>query len=446
MSSGLTRSTDIVFLQAPLGRREPLVYPLGIVTLAGCLPETGRIRVLDPNKDGTDHVLDVLKNDSPQVVCLSIRNLDSQIRRDLFYYYLHLKTFIRELRSAVPHGTLIAGGSGFSLFPRRIMIDNPGLDLGVFLEADETFPALVHCLDAPETVSGVYYRKNGEVMYTGDPPLPAPEAFGRPRYDLLHPGAYQDNGGVGIQTKRGCPLNCIYCTYPHLNGQCLRMLPVDRVMEEMDSLENRYGVTEVTFVDGVFNIPRSRTVELLHAKQAAGLRMKWRGWFTEKGFDREFAELCRDTGCPEFSFSPDGFSEKTLKALGKTIAMGDIRNVFETARETDGIRVAFNFFWNPPGQTFGAWLRMLLFAVRCKAVLGRKAGGVIFSNARIEPHTPLHRMAVEHGIIDASTDLLPDDPAGLERVFYSNRSTRYLDMLYSVYTGLWKLKQRLKHR
>lgn len=446
MSSGIPRSPDILFVQAPLGRDEPLVYPLGIATLAGSLPDTGRIRILDPNRSGVEETLENIRRDPPDIMCLSIRNLDSQIRRDLFYYYLYLKTFIRELRAAAPQTVIIAGGSGFSLFPRKIMTDNPALDLGVFLEADAILPALIHAMNSPETVPGVYYRNNDAIRYTGDPPLPAPENFGRPRYDLLDPLPYAGNGGMGIQTKRGCPLNCIYCTYPHLNGRCLRMVPIQQVIDEMTVLETQYGIDEITFVDGVFNIPKSRTVELLRAKQAAGLKMKWRGWFTEKGFDREFAELCRDTGCPEFSFSPDGFSERTLKALGKTITMDDIRNVFEVAREVDGIRVAFNFFWNPPGQTFGAWLRMMMFAVRCKLVLGRKAGGIIFGNARIEPHTPLHQMALDHGMIQPTTDLLPDDAAGLEDVFYSNRSTRFLDIMYSVYTALWKARQRLKKR
>ncbi|MCD4655673.1 hypothetical protein K8T06_17260, partial [bacterium] len=147
---------------------------------------------------------------------------------------------------------------------------------------------------------------------------------------------------------------------------------------------------------------------------------------------------------PEFSFSPDGYSKETLKALGKIITVADIHRVFNIARETPGIRIAFNFFWNPPKQTFLTWLKMLVFTAKCKILLRKKAGGIIFGNARIEPHTPLQQLAIDDGMIEAGTDFLPETTAALRKTFYSNRSTRYLDVFYMMYSVLWKLKQKFK--
>ena len=438
------RPLRILLIQAPLGRPEPLVYPLGIVTLAGVIPRQHAMMVLDPNRTGLQESAERIRDFQPDIICLSIRNLDSQIRRDLFYYYLHLKDFIKSVRKWCPGSILIAGGSGFSLFPEKIMRDNPDIDFGVFLEADESLPDLLVRLDDPSGVPGVYFRRDRQVCFSGPPKLPAPDQFGRPRYDLLDPLPYQALGGVGVQTKRGCPLHCIYCTYPHLNGHCLRMLPVGQVVEELTVLSRDYRVTEVSFVDGVFNVPKSRTESLLRAMREAGLNMRWRGWFTEQGFDRPFAELCRDAGCPEFSFSPDGFDDLTLKLLGKTIRKSDILRIFDIARETPGIRVAFNFFWNPPGQTFATWVRMIAFAIRCKLVLREKAGGIIFGNPRIEPHTPLLETAIRDGVLAEGYDLLPESVEALEKAFYSNPSTKYLDRLYLLYEMLWRLKKRIR--
>lgn len=433
----------IAFIQAPLGRPEPLIYPLGIVTLAGAVPDHHSVRILDPNRSGIPETEKQIKQYCPDVICLSIRNLDSQIKRDLFYYYLYLKDFINQLRIWSPDSVLVAGGSGFSLFPEKIMKDNPGLDFGVFLEADAILPQLLNNLASPESVKGVYYRSGRDTLYSGIPALPKPEEFGRPRYDLLDPGPYQANGGVGVQTKRGCPLTCVYCTYPHLNGTDLRLLPVENVLNEIRILKNDYGINNITFVDGVFNIPKSRTELLLRSLAAKKTDIQWRAWFTEQGFDKEFAELCRDTGCPEFSFSPDGFDTETCSRLGKTTRRQDIERIFNIARETPGIRVAFNFFWNPPGQTFRNWLQMMMFTVRCKLVLRKKAGGIIFGNPRIEPHTPLMDIAVQDGILSSESNLLPDTQDDLKNTFYSNPSTRYLDLIYTVYEALWKIRTRL---
>jgi anaerobic magnesium-protoporphyrin IX monomethyl ester cyclase len=431
----------ILFLQAPLGRPEPLVYPLGIVTLAGAIPAPHTIRIIDPNYTGVEKTARQIREFTPDIICLSIRNLDSQIRRDLFYYYLYLKDFIKILRSCAPDAKIIAGGAGFSLFPEKIMADNPALDLGVFLEADRLLPELLDTLDDASRVKGVYYREKNSLRFSGVPELPAPEQFGRPRYDLLDPFPYKTAGGIGVQTKRGCPLHCIYCTYPHLNGSRLRSLPVEQVVSELKILKEDYHIDTITFVDGVFNIPKKRTETLLHAMMDADLGITWRAWFTEKGFDREFAELCRDAGCPEFSFSPDGFSPETLKQLGKTITMEDIGRIFQIARDVPGIRVAFNFFWNPPGQTPAAWLRMLWFTVKCKLILRNKVGGIIFGNPRIEPHTPLMKTALQENIISNDTILLPETADELKKTFYSNPSTRCLDWFYTVYEHMWKIKK-----
>jgi anaerobic magnesium-protoporphyrin IX monomethyl ester cyclase len=438
------KSFRIAFVQAPLGRPEPLVYPLGIATLAGAVASRHDVLILDPNHVGLKEVETRIKDFCPEIICLSIRNLDSQSRRDLFYYYLHLKTFISDVRSWIPNAIVVSGGSGFSLFPKKIMTDNPGIDLGVFLEADRILPDLLDHLSEPSVVPGVFYRSNDTIRFSSIPVLPAPEEFGRPDYGLLNPQPYQNNGGVGVQTKRGCPLSCIYCTYPHLNGNRLRMLPIEQVMDELKQLRIGYGIRDITFVDGVFNLPKSRTENLLHAMRDEKLDIHWRGWFTEHGFDRAFAELCRDAGCPEFSFSPDGFSSATLESLGKTIRNDDIQRIYKIAQETDGIRVAFNFFWNPPDQTVTAWCQTLLFAIKCKLGLRNKAGGVIFGNARIEPHTPLLQRALKDGVVSDDTNLLPDTLDDLKMTFYSNPSTKYLDAVYSLYEWLWKLKQKLR--
>ncbi len=386
-----------------------------------------------------------LQEFEPDLIGVSIRNIDSQMRRDLFYYFLHLTAFVQDVKKVCPHAVILLGGSGFSLFPEAVMRRIPEADLGVFLEAEETLPVLVDALDRPETVPGVYFRREGAIAFTGVPRLPDIGRLGIPRYDLLDPLPYEHQGGVGVQTKRGCPLGCIYCTYPQLNGACLRLRPVESVIDEIRVLGER-GVREITFVDGVFNLPRERSIEILEAMKAGGVSVRWRGWFTERGMDREFMMLCRDTGCPEFSFSPDAYDDRVLERLGKSIGTADIDRVVDSAAGLDGVRVAFNFFWNPPGQTLESFLRMIRFAIRTKRRLGSKAGGIIFGDARIEPHTPLWEIAVGEGVIDRDWDLLPDSMEGLKKTFYMNRRTRFLDALFSVYSLLWRLKRGLLSR
>ena len=431
-------------IQAPLGRDEPVVYPLGIATLASHLPDPYKILLLDPNLEGTDACLRKLSDFSPHVIGFSLRNIDSQMRRDLFYYYLEFRHFSRSLKSKFPGVFFVVGGSGFSLFPRQIMQENPWIDAGVYLEGEEIFPEMLANLDHLQDVPGVLYRDQHEIRFNGPGQLPDASDIRIPRYDLLDPRPYSKSGGIGVQTKRGCPMHCIYCTYPHLNGSTYRYRPVNNILDEISCLYHQYGIRELTFVDGVFNLPGDWAVQLLEQLNNRHLKLIWHAWFTEIGFDREFALLCRDSGCREFSFSPDGYSDPTLKNLGKSIRKQDILNVFQVARDVDDIRVAFNFFWNPPGQTAADFIKMLGFAVKCKWQLGRRAGGIIFGSPRIEPHTGLWQLALKEGFIRKDQNLLPPALKDLHGLFYSNPGTRVLDLLFWMYRSAWNLKRMFR--
>jgi len=443
----ISGSRRLLLVQAPLGRRESPIYPLGLALLAAVAPKEYSVRSVDPNQIGESESLKILDDFRPHVIGISLRNIDSQMRRDLFYYYIHLKKFIKRVKEIAPDAVLILGGSGFSLFPRKIMIDNPWVDFGVYLEAEESFNEILSVLSHsknPREVRGIFYRKDNQVHFSGKRACPDIKTIPIPRYDTLDPRPYVQYGGIGVQTKRGCPLSCIYCTYPHLNGTCYRLRPLHLVMEELEILVEEYGVRKITFVDGVVNLPMNRTYELLDMMKMKNWNLIWHGWFTEKNFTKDFALLCKETGCREFSFSPDGFSKATLNALGKTISHNDILNVVRIAKDVHGIRIAFNFFWNPPEQDIRTFFKMLGFALYCKLKLREKSGGIIFGNMRIEPNTPLWKRAVDEGVIDSEFDLLPEDLEGLKRTFYSNPSTRYLDGLFHFYSGLWRMKNMIR--
>ena len=85
----------------------------------------------------------------------------------------------------------------------------------------------------------------------------------RPLDDLADVGLPDDLGAVfpgagryrtaGVQTARGCPHRCVYCTYPGLEGTRLRRRPPEAVADEMERLRRELGATEQFVVDSSFN-------------------------------------------------------------------------------------------------------------------------------------------------------------------------------------------------
>ena len=73
---------------------------------------------------------------------------------------------------------------------------------------------------------------------------------------------WQNSGMLNIQTKRGCPYHCIYCTYPLIEGHTVRTLDPDQIVKTLSDLYFNKGIDYVFFTDSVFNISNTFNLDL----------------------------------------------------------------------------------------------------------------------------------------------------------------------------------------
>lgn len=241
---------------------------------------------------------------------------------------------------------------------------------------------------------------------------------------------------IGVQTKRGCPLKCAYCSYPFLNGTKLRLRSPQSVADEIEYLLKEFNIKKFMFVDSVFNVPKGHAEAICKEIIKRGLNVQWGAWFHIKDFTEELMTLAKEAGCNNMSFSPDAASDESLKALQKGITEADIYRVLGIVKKAKGIRFGFSFFCTPPKQDFKGFLKTvkLYFAIHL-SLLGR--GGASIGWIRVEPETRMHKMAIEEGVLREDDDLLPGDEKGLERLFYSCPATRwYADPVFNLISAM----------
>ncbi|MBI5903446.1 MAG: radical SAM protein [Deltaproteobacteria bacterium] len=415
----------ILLVQSYLGGGEPPVFPLGLACIR---PGLGKheARGFDPNvhENPFEELKRVIRDFRPDAVGVSLRNIDSTNKRRVVFYYEFFKKMLGEIRS-VTDAKIIAGGSGFSMFAGVIMEDEPRIDYGVYLEGEFIIADLLDNLGAPEKVKGVYYRKDGKVRFTG-PSEPADlKRLPPPDRDLNPVAAYKDvPEAVGIETKRGCALKCVYCIYGFLNGRRYRFRAPEKIVDEIETLGAKYGIDSFTFVDSVFNIPLKHAEAICREILRRGIKPRWSAWFSESGLTREFVELCGEAGCRKVILSPDGFSDAVLKALGKNITRDDIEKAYAVLKETGGFEVCYNFFKNPPGQTLSSFLSMAGFCLKARAGMGRRVH-FEFNSMRIEPHTKLYEIALKEGMVEKGDDLLYPR-------YYTNPGTAYIERFMNL--------------
>lgn len=423
----------VLLTQGYLHGTETPVYPLGLSCLGACLTKH-EVCFYDPNiePEALPGLIKCIREYQPGVIGFSLRNIDSTNKKNVVFYYDMFRDMVSSVCAVLPENCItVVGGSGFSMFAQEIFKDLQSVDFGVYREGETTFPQLLENLDKPEKVPGLFYRKDKQIRFTGPAGQTDPNLITLTKLNQLNPSSYRRyEDGVGVETKRGCNLNCIYCIYGFLNGKKLRLRPPKAVVDDVEQIMQS-GCSRFTFVDSAFNYPQSHAEKICSELLNRNLQIRWSAWFHEQSITKSFVELCIAAGCDKFIFSPDGFSDVTLRQLGKSFTKADVLRSFDIIRKFDDVDICFNFFKNPPGNTVGTFFSLLLFYFKAKLMVKNRVH-FEFNSLRVEPHTRLHELALAEGVVDPEDTLLFPRP-------YTYKKTWYLDCIFDF---LIDIKQR----
>jgi radical SAM superfamily enzyme YgiQ (UPF0313 family) len=327
----------------------PTPAPAGLISLAGALRRRGhRVRlrqaashVLPQDQDALPRVRKeleaMLAEFTPDLIGLSARNVEAARRPSrplrLIEYYsaFYDERLVRGFRM-VCRAPVVMGGTAYSIEP-GLYARHARPDFGLVGEAEETLPALAEAMEARREPAGI------PGLVTG-PEAPDPHAAGCGRvrdlsvmgvgaFDLVEDfaGQYYEGGGFApIQTKRGCAMNCIYCTASWLEGQCHRFRPLRDVIEEMKAYRDVWGVKHFFFVDSTFNHPIDHALEVCEALRESGLEAQWFAEVTPAAVNDELAAAMKASGCVAVTLTPDSCSQRVLRSYGKGFGMAEVAN------------------------------------------------------------------------------------------------------------------------
>ncbi len=389
------------------------VYPLGLDYVAGALPARHRARILDlctvPIGQEEPPLREALRDFAPGAVGLSIRNIDNTDVAEL-------KSFLGDMRAAVAAirrvtgAPIILGGAGYTLFPGELL-EALGADYGIVGEGER----LGYLLDLLE---------QGDQPGAGALPFVAVRGARAPHpiawegrqtsrsAPSLNPslGHYLARGGMlNLQTKRGCPFRCAYCTYPALEGRAMRLFDPESLGREARALQEA-GAKYIFITDSDFNAHPEHSLAVARSFRAHGLTIPWGGYFApRKPPDGYYGELAA-CGLTHAEFGTDALSERMLANVGKAFEVADVFAAQRAARDA-GIHTAHFMLFGGPGETIETIDEAL---DNCE----RLDGAVLFffCGMRIYPGTPLFEVAVAEGQIAADQNLLEPvfyRPAGL---------------------------------
>ncbi|MDN6392043.1 MAG: radical SAM protein, partial [Lactococcus lactis] len=161
---------------------------------------------------------------------------------------------------------------------------------------------------------------------------------------------FTDNLWIPIYTSRACVNKSTFCTIPNASGGKFRHMPAKKVVENMEVVKEKYGISHFSFVDETFLVPKMKQI----AKLLIDNEQKDISWYCETRFSKlltaDTTQILRKGGCSNIQFGLESYNQRVLDLMDKNIDIAwiepNIINCFEA-----GISVHLFFMTGFPTET-----------------------------------------------------------------------------------------------
>ena len=262
----------VAFLKPPIGgilglEMLTFVEPLGAECVAGALePEGHSCAIFDLRIDGEEKGLEKCRRFDPDVVGLQC-NFTTERYRAL--------ELARRVRRELPNVFIIVGGHDASREPE--WFDRPEIDAVSIGDGEEVMVRLLDAMERgqdPASAPGLRLRVGSGRVLTGTAParghldqLPLPARHLIEDYAPHYYINFRKPLAL-METARGCPFKCNFCSVWKFHESTFREKSPERVVEELKTIE----APNVFITDDIFwmNVKRGR--EMARLIKAAGIK------------------------------------------------------------------------------------------------------------------------------------------------------------------------------
>jgi len=386
--------TDIVFIQMPFwGVGAP---SLGAALLKSFLKEHGvESRVLDINihafllrgkkyseywdgKNGWNHVnnedemlafykdfqslfshyIDEIERIPPKIVGFTV-------------YYSNIMTtqlFAAELKARLPEVKIIFGGPNVAYYMgnKAELLATSYVDAVCLDEGEQAVLAYYEevQIESGKALPGVSYKSNGKIV--DEKPteyIKKLDTLPFPDFSDFELSLY----GSGIQlpsyVSRGCVNKCIYCTERNFM-KLFRFRSAKRVAEEFEHISKTYPtVSYVRMCDSISNANTRMLDEFCDLMIEKKIPLQWNleNAVIRKEMRTPLYKKLKKAGCTLLGYGVETPSERILKDIGKTLAIGvDVEKVLKEGKKA-GLYISVNVMFGLPGETEKDYMDLLNF-------------------------------------------------------------------------------------
>ncbi|MDD5618147.1 MAG: radical SAM protein [Candidatus Omnitrophica bacterium] len=280
----------------------------------------------------------VIKKEKPKIVgigCMFSRH---------YVDILYLTRLIKKINSDI---VVVVGGNHATSYV-ELVLKEPTIDYVVFGEGEITFYELCQALLNGKDfngISGLAFRdKNNNTVITQKreliqnlDSLPALD------YSFIEMDKYLDDSKISpffmrypafdVISSRGCPGKCVFCTVKNVWGRTWRGRGAKSFVDELEHLNQEYGVKEFNIVDDTASLDQKRWLDICNKIIERKLDIKWT---TPNGIahwtlNEPILKRMKEAGCYRITFGIESGSQKTRQFIGKPHSLDEARSLIRYA-------------------------------------------------------------------------------------------------------------------
>ncbi|MFZ2938279.1 MAG: radical SAM protein [Candidatus Omnitrophota bacterium] len=353
----------LVFPPYPIPKLFPkrVQIPLGVASIAAILLKHNYIvKVIDSVVEGweksrnvdsnhiqygldLEDILGIIRREQPDMVGISC----------MFGVQLGNALKLAEMIKLEKNDTIVSmGGAHASVAASDILKQADNIDYIVIGEADETFINLLSALNKEPNssikgIDGLAYKDNAgrlilkeKLNFISDlDSLPYPERDLLPmeKYFLInrpHGTVSKYARSTSIITSRGCPADCIFCSIHSVWGYKFRARSPENVVDEIESLNSKYGIKEFQIEDDNMSLDAQRAEKICDLIIQRNLKVNFT---TPNGIalwtmNKELLKKMKQAGFYRLTFAIESGSEHTLKEIiRKPLNLNKVKEIIDQA-------------------------------------------------------------------------------------------------------------------
>lgn len=189
-------------------------------------------------------------------------------------------------------------------------------------------------------------------------PLPARHKLPLEKYPLRNE-FLKANRIFSMNTSRGCPYLCSFCSVKSIWGRTYRSFSSQRIEEEIKYLIVNYNANGIYFREDNFTYDRNRVVNI--CKLIKNFNVEWVCESRVEHLDEDLIKIMYNAGCRAMWFGVESGSNRVLKMLHKGVNKERAIETFRLCNKY-GIKTGASFIVGLPNETKKEIYETLAFA------------------------------------------------------------------------------------